>query len=134
MTSDPFTAFAQKHAPTREEKAAGERERLLDAHRRKTSKLLAGPHGADARALFEFLKHMELHAVLSLVERVQSGPWHKASAQARAVVLRVINETIDRLCMEVEEPPPGDLKADAELDLLSDQICQATFAIRKLLQ
>jgi hypothetical protein len=105
---------------------------VRDAHRRKTSKLLTGPHGAEAKALFEFLDRMGLRSMIDLVERVH--PWRETNARARSVILRVIDEAIDRLCMEVEEPPPDDLKANAEIDLLSDQICHAALTIRELLQ
>jgi xanthine/CO dehydrogenase XdhC/CoxF family maturation factor len=119
--SNPFAAFADRHArkprprrvsekeAARREKAAEERAQLSAAHRRwrkdQIAALLAGPHGAQA--LVEFLNSMDLQAEPELLEHVRSGPWHDADEDTRFLILVIIDAALVRL-RERQGMPPFD--------------------------
>ena len=109
MTSNPFLAFAETVAPPRksrrqvvkkEQAALEERDHLFRLYKRQrkddVAKLLAGPYGANAKELFEFLKGIDLHDAHELIERVHSGPWHAADADTRFTILAVIDAELTR--------------------------------------
>jgi hypothetical protein len=139
MTSNPFAAFGETLAPTRkprarkttrqEEKAQQERDRLSLAHRRwrkeSIDALLSGPHGGVAQALLDFLEHMESDEH-GLIEHVQSGPWRDADADARFLVLVLVDAAVIRL-RERAGLVPFD-------DPLHDEESNTFLTIRKLLQ
>jgi hypothetical protein len=139
MTSDPFVAFGETLAPTRkprrearasrQDKEQQDRERLSQAHRRwrkeSIDALLNGPHGAAARALLDFLDHMQSDDERGLLEQVQSGPWRDADADARFLVLVLVDAAIIRL-RERDGLAPFDDPLDEEKS--------AYLRIRELLQ
>jgi hypothetical protein len=140
MTSNPFAAFGETLAPTkkprrkardaaRQDKEQQERERLSEAHRRWRKEaidaLLNGPLGAAARALVDFLDHMQSDE-RGLIELVQSGPWRGADADTRILILVLVDAAIIHL-RERAGLVPFD-------DPLRDEESNTFLTIRKLLQ
>jgi hypothetical protein len=124
MTSEnPFAAFAERHArkprprrvsekeAARREKALEEREQLSAAHRRwrkdQIAALLAGSHGADAKALVKFLEDMGPHSEPKLLERVRSGPWCDTDEDTRFLILVIVDAALVRM-RERQSMPPFD--------------------------
>jgi hypothetical protein len=111
MTSDPFLAFAETVAPAhkprrqavrkKQEAALAERDHLFHIYKKQrkedVDKLLAGPYGAEAKQLFEFLEHVNLHIGHELVEYVRSGPWRHADDDTRFMILASIDAALMRL-------------------------------------
>jgi hypothetical protein len=145
MTSNnPFTAFGETYAPTqkprrqgvsareatRREKALQERDRLSLAHQRWRKEafnaLLKGPHGAAAQTLIDFLEHMEVSDAPELIAHVSAGPWRGVDADARFLILVLVDAAIIHL-RERAGLVPFD-------DPLRDEESNTFLTIRKLLQ
>jgi hypothetical protein len=124
---EAFLAFAEEHTPApvrahrraaarRREKAAEkalqQRDRLFRIwtkwRRERVDVLLAGPHGAKAQALIEFLQTMALDDGPQLIELVRAGDWHLANADTRFEILSVINTAITTLHERHGLPPFDD--------------------------
>lgn len=141
ITSDPFADFGEALAPTkkrakvgkheakRREKALQERDCLSQAHRRRRKEavdaLLAGPHGAVAQALIDFLEQMVLSDGRGLIELVQSGPWHGADEDTRFLILVLVDAAVVQLRERTDLNP---------FDDPLDEKSNAFLLIRKLLQ
>jgi hypothetical protein len=69
--------------------------------------LLAGPYGADARALLGFLKNMTLTSAAELVDTIDR-PWREADADTRFEVLSLIDDAIVALRERNGLPPLDD--------------------------
>jgi hypothetical protein len=81
--------------------------------------LLAGPYGADARALIEFLDRATLTS--DFVAMVRRGPWHDADNDTRFEVLTLIDATIialrEKHKLESFDDPIGDAPLDQFLQI-----------------
>jgi hypothetical protein len=129
MTSDPFTAFADAHAPLRQPRRVStrqakrqaemvaERAQLFRLYRRQRKEdigaLLAGPYGAAAQILIDFLENTGPTSAPDLIERVQSGPWHVADRDTRALIFGLIDAALIQLreragLAPFDDPLPGE--------------------------
>jgi hypothetical protein len=104
QTSAPVKArqrAAEQRAANKADKEAAnryEQHRLWRHWRReRIMALLAGPHGEAADALVNFLQHVTLASEGELIERVRCGPWRTADADARFLVLSLIDGAITDL-------------------------------------
>jgi hypothetical protein len=127
-TPDPFLALAERQiaapvkarmraAATRAAKrtmreALAERDDLYHLwklwRRERVDALLAGPYGAGARALIEFLQRMTLASSDELIDLVQRGPWREADADVRFEILAVTDAAIIALREKQKLPPYDD--------------------------
>jgi hypothetical protein len=125
--SDVFTDFAELNTPApvkarqraaakrrakAEAKALAERDDLFRLWKRwrreRVETLLAGPHGAEGRALLEFLQAMSLDDGPRLVEFVRAAGWHHADADTRFEILLLIDGAITALRERHGLPPFDD--------------------------
>jgi hypothetical protein len=92
---------AETRAQPAREKELRERDELFALwrkhHRAQRDALLAGPHGTAAQALIGFMKVMTLDDGAALIDLVLAGPWRRADADTRFVVLQLIDGTLVRL-------------------------------------
>ena len=131
--TNPFLDFAEKQTPAPvkarqratekrrakvEQKALTERDNLLRLWKQwrheRVEALLAGPHGAEARALLAFLQAMSLDDGPRLVEFVRAGGWHRADPDTRFEILSLINATLTTLRERANLVPFDDLLPDEE--------------------
>ncbi len=105
-----FLDFADRTAPMRARKSSTakqdkakarkdkEREQLSAVYRKwredSHKALLAGPHGAAAGELLDFLRRMNPSNGKALLELITAGPWDRADADTRFEVLRQIDAAI----------------------------------------
>ncbi|HEX9321795.1 MAG TPA: hypothetical protein VF913_06700 [Xanthobacteraceae bacterium] len=135
-SSNPFEAFGEANAhrvkprrvtekqKARQEAALRERDQLFRAHERRRkdeiAALLAGPYGAAAAALVEFLDHMN-EAATGLIELVRSGPWRDADEDTRFLVILLIDRALvrsrERRGLPSFDDPMPDEEPDAFLQL-----------------
>jgi hypothetical protein len=87
--------------------------------------LLAGPHGADAQALLNFIWTMTLASAAALVDAVGRGPWHQADSDTRFEVLSIVDAAIIAL-RERQGLPPFD-------DALPGEASNAFLLVREAL-
>lgn len=94
---------AAKAAQTRANAAQEKEDALLLsqflAHRREEKDaLLAGPFGAEVKALLSFARTMTLQSAPELIERVNRAEWIKTmSVDDKFILLRVLNTAIVNL-------------------------------------
>jgi hypothetical protein len=92
---------ARLRAAERRDAAIKERTDLHRAwrawRRERVEELMAGPHGAAARALRQFLAGMKIGDAEMLLAAVESGPWRDADADIRFEVLRLVGHAIMRV-------------------------------------
>jgi len=106
----------EKRAATRaqrtQEKALQERHELFALwkkhHREQSDGLLAGPHGAAAQELMDFMQGMTLGDGEELLDRVRAGPWRVADEDTRFIVLSLIDSGLVRLREKNGLPPFDD--------------------------
>jgi hypothetical protein len=80
----------------------------------RVERLLAGPYGADARALIEVLDRATLSS--DFVGVVRRGPWPCADADTRFEILALIDTAIIALRERQKLPPFNDPIGDAPRD------------------
>jgi hypothetical protein len=94
---------ARKAAETRANNKQEEEDKILLsqflAHRREEREgLLAGPFGAEVKALLSFARTMTLQSAPELIERVARAEWIKTmSVDDKFILLRVLNTAIVNL-------------------------------------
>jgi hypothetical protein len=126
VTENPFLVLAarQMSSPTKARQRAaakraaskaqseGESEKQAKVwrawRRERREALLAGPHGADAKALLGFLRSMTLDSAAELVEAVGRGPWRQADDDTRFEILALVDEAIIALRERHELDPFDD--------------------------
>ncbi len=128
-----FTDFAERQAPApvkarqravekrrakAAERALRERDDLLRIWKRwrreRDDAWLAGPYGAAAQALLEFLRAMSLDDEAALVQFVRATGWQHADVDTKFEVLSLINTTLVALRERAGLPPIDDALPDEE--------------------
>ena len=103
---------AKRRAQCARKKELRERDELFALwrkhHRARRDALLAGPHGTAAQALIGFMKTMSLNDGAMLIDLVVAGPWRRADADTRFVVLQLIDAALARLRERNGLPPFND--------------------------
>jgi hypothetical protein len=103
---------ARLRAAERRDAAIEERTDLHRAwrawRRGRVEELMAGPHGAAARALREFLAKMKIGDAAALIVAVGAGPWREADADIRFEVLSLVDHAIAALRERGGLPPFDD--------------------------
>jgi hypothetical protein len=116
--SNPFLIYGTPSAPAKtprravekQEKALADRDRQVRAWRRwrreRIDELLAGPHGAAAQELMQFLEQLE--SAPALIEFVKRGPWRNADDDTRFLILGLIDTAITEVRAKHALPPFDD--------------------------
>jgi hypothetical protein len=129
QTSAPVKARRRVAEKRAAEKALDERATQLkvwcDWRRERRDALLAGPHGADAQVLLNFISTMTPTSAAALVEAVECGPWREADADTRFEVLSIVDASIIAL-RERQGLPPFD-------DALPGEASNAFLLVREAL-
>jgi hypothetical protein len=100
--------YDDPEAAARQEEA-DEQLRRYRAHRREQrDKLLAGPYGAQARILIEFLKTFDCDRQGFLIETVKVGPWQSADEETRFIVLDLVDQALIKARIGVGQTPIED--------------------------
>ena len=109
---------AKKAAVTREAKREEEEERILLSlfladRRQEKDSLLAGPLGAQVKAILSFARGMTLESAPELIDRVECAAWAlDLSIDDRFVLLRLLNNAIVNLRVRNGLPPFHDALPD----------------------
>ena len=110
---------AETRAKSKAEKALEEDQMLTvlwqRGERQRRRDLLAGPQGAEIKALIGFLKTMTLDSAPDLIAAVESAVWVKAMTNNDKIqVLQIIGEHIDRIHRAEGLDPPDDALWDED--------------------
>jgi hypothetical protein len=100
---------AEKRQAKAAEKALAERDTLFSCwkswRRERLETLLAGPHGAAARKLVDFLQTLTLSGEMRLVEHVRINGWTDVDSDTRFEALSLIDSSLIALRERAKLPP-----------------------------
>ena len=133
--SNPFIVYGtppphkpHRRAVEKQEKALADRDRMVlpwrKWRRERIDELLAGPHGAAAQELVQFLEQLE--SAPALIEFIKRGPWRNADDDRRFLILGLIDTAITEV-REKRGLPPFD-------DTFQDEPPNAFVVIREMLR
>jgi hypothetical protein len=106
----PSPARTRRPRTEKQDKELADRDRQARAWRKwrreRINELLAGPHGAAAQELMQFLEQLE--SAPALIEFVKRGPWRNADDDTRFLVLGLIDIAITEVREKRGLPPFDD--------------------------